>query len=388
MRILYTLNSGQPGGMEYHTLDLAKGMVQKGHDVYVWCIDGPIADMFEEAGAKVTRIEVLVKFGVDIDPIYIYKLVKFLKSNKIEVLHTHELRAVGNSLLAGFVAGIKVKISHIHTPFSQWPIPCWRKSLYTFCYKIAVTLFSTKEIALTDAGKQVKISEGMPENKLVVLPNSFQDQKFDPANKDKKKDREEMAKKYGFPADKFIFGNTSRLSENKGTEVIINAFKFFDDDENFRNRAHLLIAGHGNQEEKLKVLVTQLGLDRKVTFTGKFEDADHTKLYNSLDALVFHSYGEGFGLVIIEAMALKIPVICADLDVLQEVGQGYVFDYFVTGNAGDMTRSMRKVYSEYKSALNLVVGARDFVVANYSEKSFVQNYEDLYLSLLKTRCEY
>jgi hypothetical protein len=54
MKILYTLNSGNPGGMEQHVLDLVKGMVKNGQEVHVWCKEGEISKWFASAGAHVT----------------------------------------------------------------------------------------------------------------------------------------------------------------------------------------------------------------------------------------------------------------------------------------------------------------------------------------------
>ena len=109
MKILYTLNSGTPGGMERHVRDLVAGMTSLGHEVYVWCNDGSIVSWYRQAGANVFIKKVHVAFGIDIDPIYIFKLVKFLKKYDIDVLHSHELRAVGNSLIAGFISNTCAK---------------------------------------------------------------------------------------------------------------------------------------------------------------------------------------------------------------------------------------------------------------------------------------
>ena len=51
MRILYTINSGKRGGAEKHILDLVEGMYNRGHEVYVWCPEGPMVEDFRKAGA-------------------------------------------------------------------------------------------------------------------------------------------------------------------------------------------------------------------------------------------------------------------------------------------------------------------------------------------------
>ncbi len=382
MKILYTLNSGQPGGMEYHTLDLAKGMVSRGHDVYVWCMSGPLADWFEQAGAKVTRIEVAVKFGIDIDPLYIIKLVKFLKKNQIEIIHSHELRAVANSLIAGFIVGTRIRISHIHTPLSMWPVSNLKKKIYTFCYSFAVRFLATKEVALTESIKHTKVCEGIPAQKLVVVPNGFQSTKFDPTKYDKNLHRSEMSQKYRFPTDAFVFGNLSRLSQNKGTDLLINAFDLLlKQHPDLSDRVYLLLAGKGELQEEVLAQIHRLKLENNVCVTGTFPDEDHVKLYNSLDVYVFPTLSEGFGLVLIEALAMKIPVVCSDLPVLKEVGRDFVFEYFQTGSVEAIHNSMLNIYNDYQKAFQKVQTGRDFVLAEYSMEKFITNYENLYKTL-------
>jgi len=125
MKIAYILNSGNFGGMEKHVLDLCQGMIQHGHQVFVWCPSGDMVPSFEKAGAQVTQI----KIRFDIDPTYIKRLARFLKENRVDIVHAHELKAAVNSLIAGRLAGVNVRISHTHTPISEWQISRWKKKI-------------------------------------------------------------------------------------------------------------------------------------------------------------------------------------------------------------------------------------------------------------------
>lgn len=379
MKILYTLDSGQPGGMEYHTLDLVKGMISKGHQVYVWCQEGPLAEMFKKTGAFVRT----KSLAFDIDPTYIVQLLNFVKQESIDVIHAHELRAVTNSVLGGKLGGAQALVTHIHTPLSHWPISSKKKKIYTYFYSKLINLFASREIALTSTIKKIKLSEGIKENQLAVIPNAFQTEKFDLNKYDKNASKEEMSIKYGFPKEKFIFGNTSRLSENKGTHEILYAYKnLLDTNRISTEDTHLLFAGKGEQLDNAKSLAESLNIAENVTFTGTFPDEDHVKLYNSIDAFVFATHSEGFGLVLVEAMALQIPVICSDLPVLHDVGRDFVFDYF-ENDVESLAAAMTDLYENFSEAQELALKAKDFVRSEYSMKSFIENYENLYSGLLK-----
>jgi glycosyltransferase involved in cell wall biosynthesis len=129
-------------------------------------------------------------------------------------------------------------------------------------------------------------------------------------------------------------------------------------------------------------LAKESGLENKVVITGAFNEGDKIKIYSSFDVFVFPSYAEGFGISLIEAMYLNIPVICSDLEVLKEVG-GPAIKYFNTGSSEDLTEKMRRVYEEISSGKDLGLDkARLKVQSEYTMEGFIGNYLALYRSLL------
>ncbi|MGO6908031.1 glycosyltransferase, partial [Rhizobium ruizarguesonis] len=87
-----------------------------------------------------------------------------------------------------------------------------------------------------------------------------------------------------------------------------------------RPDAQLVIAGgaslldHGDYQEEFRSCLACLGRDAAaVHITGAIADADMPSLYRLADALVFPSLKEGFGLVVLEAMASGIPVVTSSI---------------------------------------------------------------------------
>lgn len=381
MNILYILNSADPGGMEKHVLDLVSGMVSQGNSVFVWCPRGSMAACYQDAGAQVTDVTI----KLDIDPIYIYGLTKFLKRTKIDVLHAHELKAVTNALLAGFLAKTPVRISHTHTPISEWRIGDVKKKLTVLGYSCLVNLFATREVALTESRKNAKLLEGIRELKLVVIPNGVDILDFDLSQSDKYAIRQEILTEYEIPQDAFVFGNISRMTLEKGHSILVEAFSLFVSRLNSRGQIgaspYLLLAGGGVLEEEIKSQIAMLDLNSLVKVTGVFELGLLEKFYASFDAFVFPSLAEGFGFVLVEAMASGLSVVCSDLPVLQEVGGATVM-YFETGNASDLAEKLYDLYTRYDQFERLRVTAKERVRELYSLEKFVGNYVDLYKTLL------
>jgi glycosyltransferase involved in cell wall biosynthesis len=381
MMILYVLNSGNIGGMEQHTLDLAQGMKERGHEVLVWCKEGILSKMFSDLGVEV--VEKSISFDIDLP--YIFALTKFLKSKKIEVLHSHELKASVNSLLAGSLAGTKVRISHTHTPISEWQIDETKKKINKFVYSFLVNKFSSREIALTESRRYIKQEEGIKEEKLEVIANGVEISRFTIGELQKRDHRHEILERFGLPSNAFVFGNISRLTKEKGHEVLIDAFaEFLKDSEEKKldiSNIYMIIAGGGDLEDHLKRKTQGLGLSGKVFFSGRFEDVDLIKFYSTFDAFLFPSLAEGFGLVLIEAMVSGVSVICSDLDVLKEVGGSTVI-YFETGNPHSLAEKMYDLYMRFDRFSELRESSVQRVEDLYSMERFLDNYEVLYKELL------
>lgn len=83
--------------------------------------------------------------------------------------------------------------------------------------------------------------------------------------------------------------------------------------------AELLIAGGGPEEGRLRELASQLGVSDRVHFLGPLSGADLPRFYRCLDILLFPSIYEGFGRVLVEAMAAGTPVVSSDIAIAREV---------------------------------------------------------------------
>lgn len=384
MKILYAINSAERGGAEEHTLNLVEGMVSLGHEVYVWCPEGPMVEKFKETGGLVTT----KKIGFDIDPSYILTLMEFLRKKKIDVLHAHELKAAVNALLAGFFAGTKVRISHTHTPISEWQISSIKKFINRVVYSIFVNLFATKEIALTDSRKRVKTEEGISERKLVVIPNAVKVESFALSDEQKKRHRAEILGRYKIPQSAYVFGIIGRLSIEKGLPILIEGFAKFlalQKPSEAAEPVYLMIQGAGGLYPKLLEQVEKLGLIDSVIMPGTvYSDEDKIKFLAAFDAFVFPSLAEGFGIVPIEAMAMGLPVICSDLEVLQEVGGSTVL-IFETGDPENLAEKMFNLYSKRDRLENIKEEAQKRVEQLYNMEIFINNYENLYFELLEAQ---
>ena len=106
------------------------------------------------------------------------------------------------------------------------------------------------------------------------------------------------------PAPDLVF--VGRLIEEKGAHILIEAMTR---EPLGRLMAGCVIVGQGPEEGRLRAMASRLGLTERVRFISRLEQAELNGLMASARVLVLPSSREGFGMVVIEAMALGTPVV-------------------------------------------------------------------------------
>ena len=147
----------------------------------------------------------------------------------------------------------------------------------------------------------------LPADKVRVIKNGVDPAAFQAASNRR---REEFA-----GAGEQIVFFVGRLVPEKGVQVLLDAVP---EVLKVRPAAKFLIAGTGPSEPWLKAKARQLNIANRVAFLGYIDDDLRNSLYSWADAAVFPSTYEPFGLVALEAMAAKCPVVVADTGGLSE----------------------------------------------------------------------
>lgn len=141
------------------------------------------------------------------------------------------------------------------------------------------------------------------------------------------KDKNTLRKQLGINRRTLLsVGNLIKL---KGHDLIIQSMLDQPDID-------LLIAGHGEEEHRLKSLVKKLKIEDRVQFLGLVKQEDLCSYYGAVDALVLASESEGIANVLLESMACGTPVIASNVGGLPEVvttlQQVFIRRALTTGN--------------------------------------------------------
>jgi glycosyltransferase involved in cell wall biosynthesis len=140
---------------------------------------------------------------------------------------------------------------------------------------------------------------GVPEHRCLLIENAIDTTQFT-----RRTGRDEAKRRLGLPAAGFTVGAVGRLSEEKAYDLLIRAVDRLIGDG---HDVALLIVGEGNQRAKLEALRTELGRGDRIRLLG-FQ-SDVIPLYEAMDLFVLSSLREGLPNVVLEAMALEVPVV-------------------------------------------------------------------------------
>tara|TARA_Y100000816_G_scaffold254053_1_gene205985 strand:+ start:542 stop:1633 length:1092 start_codon:yes stop_codon:yes gene_type:complete len=166
-----------------------------------------------------------------------------------------------------------------------------------------------------------------------------------------------------------------RISEEKGFDVLIKAFKNID-----KEKYNLNIIGDGNKKENILNLVKKYQLQKNIKVLG-FRANIYPYIKKS-DLLVNASYFEGFPNVVIEALSCGVPVICSKShggihEILRNKKYG---DLFENGDAEDLENKIRNfLKNPNKLQFKSLKGQKD--LRRFSEKVSAKKYEKIFLNL-------
>ena len=368
-------HSSERGGVEKQILDIITGL-SKEFEIFVACPNGPLVREYLKAGA-VKHLNLYPKFEADFK--YVSDIKRFCKENNIDIIHSHELKTGSLATFAGWLGRVPKRIYHVHTPFSQWRHGSIKKYpalfINTFVNAIVGNVFATDVLALTETIKNVRTKkEFIFKKKIRVIPNGVNVEEF----KVSPISGEEFRARYKIGKSTFLLGHIGRFTKEKGHEYFIRAFDKLKNDESLKKLdLKILFAGGGVLLNDMRDLAKKLDLESSIIFTDRFEEKDKVSILNAMDLFVFPSYAEGFGIVLLEAMACGLPVLSSDLKVLKDVGSDSI-SYFKTGDIDSLYENIKLLISN-KSQLNSYSKKSIDRASMFSMEKFWGYYRDLYV---------
>ncbi|MGH7719402.1 MAG: glycosyltransferase family 4 protein, partial [Gemmatimonadaceae bacterium] len=178
-----------------------------------------------------------------------------------------------------------------------------------------------------------------------------------------------------------VVGTVGRLAAQKAMHVLLDAMPRLLADE---PETRLLVVGDGPLRGALEARARGLGVARAVTFAGYLSDV--RPAYRAMDVFVLPSRDEGFGIVFLEAMLMRVPVIgtrvIGSVDAVEDGVTGLLVPY---QNAGALSEAVLRVFRDELLVRRMRAAAAERARTRFSREQMAGRVESLYRDVCRAR---
>lgn len=373
IRIVFLIRSLQAAGAERQLSTLVTRMDRNRFDPLVYCFypGGEFEQEVLRAGVPVFSLE---KKGRWDWITFTMKVVRELRKLNPHILHGYvEVPNILAVLVKPFVPGVRTVLGLRGSGGEMSLLPMFMRISFTL--QPFFSRWADLCIANSSEGKAHWAGKGIRKDKICVIPNGFDTQRFHPDRSARKAVRERL----GIPEKNICIGTAGRLYPGKGTEIFLQAAALLL----AKNPGLTFVwAGDGNLEyrSELGKLAVSLGITGQVLFPGVVKDI--CALNNALDIFCLPSNSEGFPNVLAEAMACELPCVSTDVGDVQDIlgDAGFIVPPRDPQALADALQRMIDLPSEESQRMGM--RARAHIVDNYSVEKMVARTQDVLEALL------
>ena len=318
--------------------------------VQVACLDraGPMADQIRARGIQVTALNATGPF----DFLVANRLFRLIRQNEFDTVISFLVHA--NAIAAA--AWLRCSgVRFLQSIQTTQPRPKWHWWVQRLAQRTAESVIVPSE-AVADVATRWA---GVARSKICVIPNGIDPSEYPAAPPVELKHE---------PPHRVVF--IGRLDPIKRIPDLLQAVA------QLGNLVKLDIFGEGPQRSLLLQQLRKLNIDDVVHLRGPISDP--RQALRDAELLVLPSEAEGFGLVLIEAMAAGVPVVATDVPGINEVVKNGVTGTLVpVGSPDRLASAMQKVLTDANLRRRLVVGAWDDVRQRFTWDMAMAKYRDL-----------
>lgn len=350
-------------GSENHLLTLLPQLPQYGYQPTMLVLadseDRPASFIEQMQGAGIPT-KVMSMWG-DLDPLLLPRLVRFIRQDNYNIVHTHLLHADLYGTLAASMASVKFVISTRHNDnsfrklYPMGKLMAWITGYIdrVICISEHVRDFSEK-VEETPKDKMKVIYYGINPS-LVIGDASWRQQ-------------------LGWGNDVPVLGIVARLTEQKGHRTLLKAMP-----EVLHQfpKTRLVVVGDGELTAQLHQEAVQLGISDNIHFLGYRENA--AAMMSGFDIFVHPSRWEGFGLVFLEAMIASLPIVATEVSAIPEIViDGETGLLVPPDNADALAQALLKLMSDPRKCQQFGTAGRYRVEAEFTVDRMVEKTIEVY----------
>lgn len=361
-------------GVESVVLDLADGLRRAGgKPILVPHAEGVFAEEARDLGFEVWSLGKKRRYDVARIP----AMARLIEQGRVDVLHSHAINGAFYACPAGRLVGVRSQVCSFHSDarevlkdFYRWSFP----RLVSHRYYLALTRWCGGLIAGSEMLRDKLVAEGIPEEKLAVIPVGVDVELFDKAAGSRAAVRREL----GMAAETPLIGTVARLDGVKNLPMFLEVARrlLFE-----RPQVRFVIAGDGPERDALDLMAHRLGIASKIEFLGWRDDP--AEFTSALDLFLVTSNTEDGPLTAIGAMALGIPVVATRVGIMPEIEELERMGLLVPcGDVDAMVKALTDLLDGAGGMREVGNRLQDTVRRGYTKDVMVRRTLDLYSKVL------
>lgn len=350
-------------------LEVTHQVGQRGYPVTLACCSA--SRLASEAKARGLRV---VEFAVSgyFHPATIWRLSRYIRTLKFRIIHCQHSRDLSVVVPAADLSGIAPKIllsKRVGSYVGK------RDPLHRYTYSRVARVLAISEVI----HRNVLETTPMLPGRVITLHDAIDAEEFSPASGDGNRVRAG----FGYTKKNIVVGFVGRFSPGKGHEELLRAAA---EVVRIRPNVRFLVAGEASAgeeayEREIRHLCTSLGIDGAMTFAGFRRDMPDVMA--AFDLLAFPSHAESFGVVLIEAMAMELPVVATNCDgVLDIVVGGETGLYVPPRESAELASALLRLIDDPALRRRLGLAGRKRVLELFDRRTQIDRLERIYAEVL------
>jgi len=298
-KILFLHTALDVGGAEIMRLVLLRNIDRLRYNIKVCCIGkkGKLGEEIEKLGYSIDELK---QNPASLSPLITYKLIKYIKKERPNILHSSLFNANFHARIAGLSCRIPCLITEEHGEHEQY------KGIKFIPYILSDFLLANFTYRIVCCSKKLKNSivkkENLPKDKVVNIDNCLDINMYNV-----KVGRDGIRKRHEI-TDELVFIVVATLKAGKGHEYLIECLKEVKD---LGYSFKCFFVGDGPLKDALIAKCLKSGLGKHVIFKGNIDSV--SDYLNASDVFILPSFSEGLCIALMEAMFLGLPCIVTNV---------------------------------------------------------------------------
>jgi len=374
-KILLFTDTKQLGGAENHMLSIFKFYDRQGYELQLACPSDPALDTWCKKIKDMTVTVHRLKNRHKHHPGQYFELKKLIQKEGISLIHIHVWNPASGRY--GFMAAKSAGIPYMfteHDPFQLSSVKDWLKK--------KLIKDASQVIAISEKNKQL-LSQLYPflKSKIVMIHNGIDTTWFESQLLSfSLTDREEFRKdEFTTDGETPIATCIAELHPRKGIIYLLEAAKLFKEEG---GNIKFIIVGNGDEKKHYEDFIKKHELEDYVKLLGRRHDIP--QILKSSDVFVLPSLNEAFGLVLLEAMMAKLPIVATNNGGIPEIVKDRENGMLVpTKNPKAIKKAIEKILASKELRKKMSEKSYENVRELYEVKDMVKKTEAVYRNLLK-----